>query len=101
VSFASVVAGIKYRPGWALTYTAPNHAYGEPGWLVVQATVMCAYDNTRTIPLTSRLAVPPYMSDLEEAGQLAFCRDALRRVEYHELGEFFQYKGTRPYDPHN
>lgn len=99
----AVVSRIKYRPGWVLSVTSErDRSLYTAAEIRVDAKVMCAYDNSKTIPLrTSRMIPLSHVDALPEEGLVRFCFDVLRSVEMHELGEFFQYNGERPYDPHN
>lgn len=101
MTLAEVVAKIKYRPGWRISVIPGTHEYSGASMLAIDATVMCAYDNTKTIQLHSRRYVSLYLeSDGTEAAMMRFCFSALRDLELHELGEFFQYGNERPFDPH-
>lgn len=79
-----------YRPGWEFEV--------HQGRLTITATVIDAYNQDRTMPLTFSqiLPFPVPMSFTWER----WLFDQIMKVERHEAQEFFQIGGVPVYDPH-
>lgn len=96
MSFEDVVKNIKYKPCWNFCLQFSDHGV----YLMIDAQVMDAYNHSRTAILRFMEPVPFYMEDSDLDVQLDWVHRVIMMAEEHEVGEFFMYKDTRPFDPH-
>jgi hypothetical protein len=100
--FARVVMDIKYKPGWrfdvAMHWDRPNH-WGVT--LYVRAEVENAYPPYEKATMQSGYTVSDEeLRYMDEDKAMRRVYSVLSHMEIHELREYFQYKGERPFDPH-
>jgi hypothetical protein len=95
MSIEALVADISYKPGWKLSVEDGPHG----PMLLVRASVVDAYNPAKMTTINAGTIVPHGIErDIDQAMRWVY--SCLRAVEIHELGEFFVYRGRRPYDPH-
>lgn len=97
-------ADVKYRPNWTIQVSAPMRDFygnGQHFPVDVFAAVKDAYGPGDVVVTHTRL-LPLYVLEGPdaEARLLDFLFHLLLDIERHEAGEFFQYRGKRPFDPH-
>lgn len=94
---------IEYKPGWRLEWewTSPDWPFGAPMLLQIRWHMLVpdAYEPERLVRFTSAWVIP-YWEHLDEESLVREVYRLTLRAEEHEAGEFFQYKGARPFDPH-
>lgn len=92
----AILESIKYRPG---VYLRLVNGLTSLRWAVEIGGNMVDADYPQdTVRL--RMAVDVDLDRLTIEGLLEFVFKLILEVEIHEAGEFFQYKGHKPYDPH-
>jgi hypothetical protein len=86
----AVLKNIRYKPGWTIRL---DHA----GDIEITADVMDAYHPSRKpIDRPHAYVVNPHTSASTRV-LLARIFDACQRLEFHECGEWFRYRGTRSF----
>lgn len=90
------VRGFRYKPGW-------RFSIDDSGDIEVTANVADTYHPSRKPldpPHAYVVVTPAKLARWSEADVLDRVADAVQRLENHEFGEWFRYKGVRVYDPH-
>lgn len=93
----TILAEIKYKPGWNLSYWWENYLEAEMLNFRWQFWAQDAY-SSQMVELTSHKIASPFFFDEEQLVREVFA--LAQRAEMHECAEFFTYKGERPFDPH-
>jgi hypothetical protein len=92
----AIVRRVRYKPGWTIRVDSS-------GDVVVTARVADAYypGCEPVDPPRSYVVVhASVMSRWTTATALERIADAIQRLENHEFGEWFKYRGRRTFDPH-
>jgi hypothetical protein len=90
------ISNLKYKPGWKFALT--DYGYGD-----ALEIIGCAYDSRALAPtpiefVMSRLVPASVTSSVDSF--TAWVKTLLMEAEFHELREFFRYKGELVDDPH-
>lgn len=97
---AEAVATFRYKPGWRLRLLpspGPEVWWPEPAVplvLSVSYSTPDSNDPERIIPIQHQFGVPPESSDWER-----WLLDRVMDAEHHEIMEFFEVNGYRPFYP--
>jgi hypothetical protein len=90
------IGNLKYKPGWK--FALSDYGYGDTLEITGQVYDSQAEDLTPVTFVMSRL-IPESVTS--SAGSFtAWVKTLLMGAEYHELCEFFRYKGELVDDPH-
>ena len=92
VDTVSLVAGLRYKPGWVFKIGGPGN------------TLLCVFATTPDSQHPTRQRTTQHQFPLPDLSGLELVRwvfDQLILVELHEAGEFFQIDGRRPFFPHH
>lgn len=91
---ASIVKAIRYKPGWTVRLDED---------IEVTANVPDAYRPRRKPieqPRAYVVVTPGRLARWNERVVTSLIFDAIQRLEFHEVAEWFKYRGKRIYDPH-
>lgn len=101
----SILRQIRYREGWQIStavtsYVGLRRSAPRPNSVFVQinARTQDAYHSDLTVEICGSASIP--VDDADEGMLLRRVFDLLMRMEQHEVGEFFRYGDTRPFNPH-
>lgn len=92
----------QYKPGF--TFTVERCTYSHYGketvtpFLRIVGTVIDAYHQDQMVELQHYAELRSCFSEVEMLDEVA---RHIMDLEKHEIAEFIQYKGKRPFNPHN
>lgn len=86
-----VLRSIKYRPGW-------RFILDDAGDVEIRLSTLDAYKRNSYTMVSSWVVDASQIRSLKQLVERV--ADGIQRLENHEFGEWFKYKGKRIYDPH-
>lgn len=88
-----LVSGVSCKPGWRFSLADEEGALR----LVITVPGKDSYDSERSLTVNHYFPVPT--ATYNEKSWRRWVFEMCRRVENHELGEWFQVNGARPFAP--